>query len=64
VRISIDLSPEQSGRLQSMAESLGIKPDELARAAFADLLAQPQDDFREAAEKVLRKNKQLYERLA
>ncbi len=64
MRISIELSEEQSDRLKSLAESLGIQPDELARATFLDLLAKPQDDFQKAAEEVLRKNKQLYERLA
>lgn len=64
MRIAIDLSEEQSSRLRSMAESLGIGPDELARAAFADLLAQPEDDFRRAAQQVLRKNRGLYERLS
>jgi len=63
MRITIDLSDEQSDRLRKTADSLGIEPDELARAAFADLLARPQDDLRRAAEYVLRKNKQLYERL-
>ena len=33
-----------------------------SRAAFADLLEQPQDDFRKAAESVLQKNKELYQK--
>jgi predicted transcriptional regulator len=63
MQITIDLSDEESERLQGIADSLGIAPSELARAAFADLLALPDDDFRRAAEHVLQKNKQLYERL-
>ena len=63
MRITIDLSDEQSARLQSMAERLGVQANELAQAAFVDQLAQPQDDFLRAAEKVLRKNRELYERL-
>ncbi len=63
MRITIDLSDEQSAYLQRMAERLGVQPDELVRAAFSDQLAQPQDHFLRAAEKVLRKNRELYERL-
>ena len=63
MRITIDLSDEQSERLREIADYVGIAPDKLARAAFADLLARPQDDFRRAAEYVLERNKELYDRL-
>ena len=36
----------------------------LAKAALADLLRNEDEDFREAAEHVLRKNEELYRRLA
>jgi len=62
MRITIDLSDEQSAHLQSMADRLGVRPDELARALLADWLARPQDDFRKAAEDVLQKNKELYQK--
>ena len=45
-------------------ESCGLAPEDLARAAIADLLATPGDDFKAAAERVLRKNEELYRRLA
>lgn len=64
MRITIELSDQQAERLQRTATSLGIEADELARATIADAIAQPLEDFRQAAEIVLRKNKQLYERLA
>ncbi len=64
MRIAIDLSDEDAQRLRSVAKGLGIEPDRLAQAALADLLAQPQEDFRVAAEHVLRKNRDLYERLS
>jgi hypothetical protein len=35
----------------------------LARAALSDLLAERDEDFRAAAERVLRKNADLYRRL-
>lgn len=64
MKLTIDLSPAQADRLQREAERLGLSPEALARAAIADLLASPDDEFRAAAERVLRKNEELYRRLA
>ena len=64
VTISIDLSELQEEELRQRAKSLGIAPEELAKAAIADLLANQADDFEQAAERVLRKNEELYRRLA
>jgi predicted transcriptional regulator len=64
MKVTIDLSPAQAERLRQEAERLGRKPEDLARAALADLLASSEDDFQVAAERVLRKNEELYRRLA
>jgi hypothetical protein len=64
MKLSIDLSPAQAERLRHEAERLGLTPEDLARAAIADLLATPDDEFRSAAERVLKKNEELYRRLA
>jgi len=64
MKLTIDLSPVQAERLRHEAERLGLTPEDLARAAIADLLAIPDDEFRTAAERVLRKNEELYRRLA
>lgn len=64
MRISVELTEDQATRLCSAAERLGVRPEELARAGVTDLLAQPEEDFRRAAELVLRKNEELYRRLA
>lgn len=64
MKLSIDLSPAQAERLRREAERLGLTPEDLARAAIADLLATPSEQFRAAAERVLRKNEELYRRLA
>ncbi|WP_437906052.1 hypothetical protein WME95_48870 [Sorangium sp. So ce327] len=64
MKLAIDLSPAQADRLQERAKSLGLQPEELARAAVADLLTTPDDEFRAAAEVVLVKNAELYRRLA
>ena len=64
MKLTIDLSPAQAERLRQEAERLGLAPEVLARAAVTDLLAVSGDDFKLAAARVLRKNEELYRRLA
>lgn len=64
MKLTIDLPPAQAERLRQEAARLGLAPEDLARAAIADLLAVPGDDFQAATERVLRKNEELYRRLA
>ena len=64
MKLTIDLSPVQTERLRQEAERLGLAPEELARAAIADLLATPDAEFKRAADRVLRKNEEQYRRLA
>jgi len=64
VSLSIDLTPEQTAQLKSAAQKLGIRAEDLARAAVTDLLDPAREDFEQAASYVLRKNKRLYERLS
>ena len=63
MKLTIDLSPAQAERLHREADRLGLAPEDLARAAIADLLATPGDDFKAAAARVLRKNEESYRRL-
>jgi hypothetical protein len=64
MKIAIDLSPSQADRLHERAKSLGISPEDLARAAVADMLTSPDEAFQAAAEAVLERNAELYRRLA
>ena len=64
MNVTFDLPPAQAEKLRQTADELGVSPSELARAAVTDLLAERDDDFRSAAERVLRKNADLYRRLA
>ena len=64
MKLSIDLSPAQADRLRVEAERLGLTPEDLARAAITDLLAATGEDFSAAAKRVLKKNEELYRRLA
>lgn len=64
MKVAFELPPAQAEKLRQQAERLGVAPEELARAAVADLLGVRDDEFRAAAERVLRKNEELYRRLA
>jgi len=64
MNITVPLTVEQAERLNQLAESLGVDPAELARAACVDVVSQPPNDFRKAAGHVLEKNRELYRRLS
>jgi hypothetical protein len=64
MNVAFELPPAQAEKLRLAADQLGISPSELARAAVTDLLAERDDAFQQAAERVLRKNTELYRRLA
>ncbi len=64
MKLTIELSTAQVERLRQVAGRLGLAPEELARAAIADLLATPDEEFKRAADRVLQKNEELYRRLA
>ena len=64
MKVAFELPPAQAQKLCREAERLGIAPEELARAAVTDLLAGRDEDFQAAAQRVLRKNEDLYRRLA
>jgi hypothetical protein len=64
MELAIELPAAQAARLRQEAARLGVPPAGLARAAVADLLAARDDDFRAAAERVIKKNDELYRRLA
>jgi hypothetical protein len=64
MKVAFDLPPAQATKLQEEATRLGLTPDDLARAALTDLLATRDEDFRAAADRVLKKNQELYRRLA
>jgi hypothetical protein len=64
MNVAFELPPVQAEKLRQAAERLGISPAELARAAVTDLLAERDEDFRAVADRILRKNADLYRRLA
>ena len=64
MKLAIDLSPAQVDLLRGEASRLGVPVEELAKAAVVELLSSRSEEFRRAAEQVVRKNLGLYERLA
>ena len=64
MKLSIELTGPEGSKLRDDAARLGVKPEALARAALADLVSNEDEEFRRAAEHVLRKNEELYRRLA
>ena len=64
MKLAIELPAAQADKLRVEAERLGLSPEDLARAALNDLLSVPDAQFRDAAQRVLTKNQDLYKRLA
>ncbi|MGD1860978.1 MAG: DNA-binding protein [Leptolyngbyaceae cyanobacterium] len=62
--ITIDLSDSQLQQLQELATAQGIAVDTLVKAGVQDWLNSQQSDFIEASNRVLKKNAELYRRLA
>ena len=62
--ITIVLSEEHAKRLQELASRLHIAPEELVQVSVEELLARPDDQFQQALNQVLKKNAELYRRLA
>ena len=64
MRVAFDLPPAQAEKLRIEAARLGLSPDDLARAAVADLLATPGAEFESASARIIANNRDLYKRLA
>lgn len=62
MKVAIEIPDAEAEKLRAEAERLGVRPEELAGAAVVDLLNRG-EDFRRAAEYVLKKNEELYQRL-
>jgi hypothetical protein len=62
--ITLQLPDEQLSELKERAERAGVSAEDLASAGLQDWLRQSRSDFAAAAEHVLKKNAELYKRLA
>ncbi len=62
--ITITLPDERLAELKEIAADLQVTPEELVRLSVEELLARPDQQFRQAVDQVLEKNQELYKRLA
>jgi len=64
MKVSVEVTGPQEAQLAEEAKRLNVPVEELATAALQDLLAQRDADFRQAATRVLEKNRELYRRVS
>lgn len=62
--LQVAISDDRLSKLKEIAARLKVTPEELVRVSIEDLVTQPEESFRQAAEYVLKKNAELYRRLA
>ena len=62
--ITVEIDDSKATILREKAKKFGLEPEQFVLATIEDLLGQPEADFKAAMERVLSKNKELYERLA
>jgi antitoxin FitA len=62
--ITSPIPDDRMSKLQELAARFNITPEELVRLGVEELLARPEEQFRLALDYVLKKNAELYRRLA
>lgn len=62
--ITVTIPDDQLEKLQQLARENQVSTEDLVRANIEDWLANSNDDFTQAASYVLKKNAELYRRLA
>jgi antitoxin FitA len=62
--ITVNISDEQLRKLKQLARENNISAEDLLRASIEDWLTYSKNEFTEAADYVLKKNAELYRRLA
>lgn len=63
-QIIISLPAEIAAQLKEAADKIGVKPEELMLVSLQEKLANLEPEFIEAVKYVLKKNAELYKRLA
>jgi predicted transcriptional regulator len=64
MRITVDLPESQIRRLEEVSRRLNVSAEALAAAAVQDMVARDDSEFARVAERILKKNADLYRRLA
>jgi len=64
LKISVEINSAEKKRLAEIAKRLNIPEEALASAVVRDMLSRRDDDFLDAATRIMRKNEELYRRLS
>jgi hypothetical protein len=62
--LTIELSEEMLTKLRERASAYGISPEDLVHAGINRILESPESEFKKAVDYILKKNEELYRRLA
>lgn len=62
--LEVRLPEQTASRLEEAAERLSVSPEQLLVLSVEEKLAQLDAEFRDASDYVLKKNAELYDRLA
>jgi predicted transcriptional regulator len=62
--LTITLPEDRLSRLQELADRFNVKTEDLVRVGIEDFLRQPDEKFQQVADYILKKNSDLYRRLA
>jgi hypothetical protein len=62
--ITITLPDDRLLKLRETATHLNVSPEELVQVSIEELLTRPEEAFQRAVDYVLKKNTELYRRLA
>ena len=62
--ITIAIPDERLLKLKELAARFQVTPEELVRVSVEEILTRSEEDFQAAASYVLKKNAELYQRLA
>jgi len=62
--ITVGISDDRFAELKETANRLHMTPEQLIQISIDDLLSRPDDDFQRSVDYVLKKNAELYRRLA
>ena len=64
MKLSVEITGPIEQQLAEAAKRLNVSADDLAAAAVRDLVAGLDEEFSRVAARVLKKNRELYRRLA
>lgn len=62
--MTISLAEDRMTQLREVATRFRLSPEDLVRLSIDEMLARPDQDFKNALDFVLAKNELLYQRLA